>query len=71
MMKRYPVNIVLFLSLSLLAGCIVGKKYSSPQAPENISYRDTIPADTTTLLKWFDLYQDNRSAEFNQGNTRQ
>jgi multidrug efflux system outer membrane protein len=59
-MKRNPVNIILILSLSLLAGCMVGKQYSTPQppAPGTIVLRDGKPADTTALMKWFDLYQD-------------
>lgn len=57
-MKRNPVNILLILLLSLLAGCMVGKQYQTPEAPKTVDYREAHNADTTTLLKWFDLYQD-------------
>lgn len=38
----------------------MGKKYSKPEAPAGVSsYRDTVlSADTTALVKWFELYQD-------------
>lgn len=49
----------LFLAVMLLfMSCMVGKKYSKPSAPANISYRDTVVTDTTPLVKWFDLYKD-------------
>ena len=48
------------LLLSLLAACMVGKKYNAPQAPppESISYHDTVSIDTSKLMSWFDLYKD-------------
>ena len=47
-----------FITLVSLTGCMVGKKYSKPEAPTGIAYRDTVATDTTSLQKWFDLYQD-------------
>lgn len=58
-MKARHIYLYLFFSiLVLLSGCMVGKKYSKPEAPQNIAYRDTVNADTSALVKWFDLYQD-------------
>ena len=47
-----------FITLVILSGCMVGKKYSKPEAPTGIAYRDTVVTDTASLQKWFDLYQD-------------
>src|SRR6476620_781359 len=49
---------LLLVYLSILASCMVGKKYKAPEAPENISYRDTVFTDTSKLMSWFDLYKD-------------
>jgi outer membrane protein, multidrug efflux system len=49
---------LLLVYLSLLSSCMIGKKYSAPQAPENFSYRDTVVVDTSSLMTWFDLYKD-------------
>jgi outer membrane protein, multidrug efflux system len=48
----------LLITLVSLSSCLVGKKYSSPEAPTGIAYRETGVADTASLLNWFDLYQD-------------
>jgi len=37
---------------------MVGKKYKPPEAPTNISYRDTVFTDTSKLMAWFDVYHD-------------
>ena len=37
---------------------MVGKQYSQPQQPTDISYRDTVFTDTSRLMTWFDLYKD-------------
>ena len=47
-----------FIMLVSLSGCLVGKKYSQPGAPPGITYRDSVATDTTSLKKWFELYQD-------------
>jgi multidrug efflux system outer membrane protein len=47
-----------FIMLISLSGCLVGKKYSKPEAPTGITYRDTVATDTSALAKWFELYQD-------------
>jgi hypothetical protein len=39
-------------------GCLVGKKYTPPSTPTDISYRDTVFTDTTQLMRWFELYHD-------------
>jgi len=58
-MKLKQIYCCLFLiSLVSITGCMVGKKYSKPEAPTGIAYRDTVAADTTALQKWFDLYED-------------
>ncbi len=44
--------------LVLCAGCMVGKKYSSPTAPQDITYRVVEPRDTMPLDKWFEVYED-------------
>jgi multidrug efflux system outer membrane protein len=49
---------LILLSIFILAGCMVGKKYSKPHAPADIAYRDTVFTDTSQLIKWFDLYKD-------------
>lgn len=60
MKAKHIYHYLFFSILVLLSGCMVGKKYSKPEAPTGMSsYRDTvIITDTTALVKWFDLYQD-------------
>ena len=58
MKAKHIYHYLFFCILVLLSGCMVGKKYSKPEAPASISYRDSVAADTTPLVKWFDLYQD-------------
>src|SRR5690349_12579344 len=57
-MKAQQIFYLLFTSLILLSGCMVGKQYSQPQEPFGISYRDTVFTDTSQLMTWFDLYKD-------------
>jgi multidrug efflux system outer membrane protein len=58
-MKAKQIYYCLFLiTLISLSGCLVGKKYSKPEAPTGITYRDTVVTDTSALEKWFQLYQD-------------
>lgn len=45
-------------ALAACSGCMVGKKYSKPDAPATVTYREPASADTTALVKWFELYQD-------------
>ena len=49
---------LLLLNILILSGCMVGKKYAKPEAPQNITYRDTVFSDTSQLMKWFELYKD-------------
>ena len=58
MKAKHIYHYLFFSILVLLSGCMVGKKYSKPEAPTGIAYRDTTATDTTSLVKWFDLYQD-------------
>jgi len=44
--------------LAVVSGCMTGKKYSKPEAPAVVTYREPVRADTTALAKWFELYQD-------------
>lgn len=46
------------LAMLLLAGCMVGQKYQKPETAPAITYRDTAFTDTSSLVRWFDLYQD-------------
>ena len=48
----------MIVATMLLLGCMVGKKYTPPPAPTDISYRDTVFTDTSRLMAWFDLYND-------------
>src|SRR5882672_4250919 len=58
-MKLKQIYYCLYLiTLVSITGCMVGKKYSKPEAPTGIVYRDTVVTDTASLQKWFDLYQD-------------
>jgi len=58
-MKAKQIYYCLFLiTLISLSGCLVGKKYSKPEAPTGITYRDSVVTDTAQLMTWFDLYKD-------------
>ena len=57
-MKTKNLYPLLLFSVLLMFGCMVGKKYQQPDAPTNISYRDTAFTDTSQLMKWFELYKD-------------
>ncbi len=48
----------ILISTMLFTSCMVGKKYVPPTAPEGIAYRDSVITDTTSLVKWFELYND-------------
>lgn len=57
-MKPNSLYYLLVVGIVVLAGCMVGQKYAQPEAPVNITYRETPATDTTALMKWFELYQD-------------
>src|SRR5260221_14739732 len=57
-MNKKQSYLLLVLSLVLLAGCMVGKKYSRPPAPTNIVYPDLTKMDTAKLATWFEIYHD-------------
>src|SRR3954453_1204045 len=57
-MKSKNIYRLLLVSLVLLSGCMVGKKYTQPEQPTGIAYRDTVFTDTSQLMTWFDLYHD-------------
>jgi multidrug efflux system outer membrane protein len=42
----------------MLAGCMVGGKYSRPPEPAAISYPDATNSDTAALATWFNIYHD-------------
>jgi len=55
----------LFTGLIILAGCVVGPRYSRPSAPVPTDYKETPqnwkpaqPADQTLRGKWWEVYQD-------------
>lgn len=58
MKTKYAYRILLPGMLAVLSGCMIGKKYQRPEAPVNISYRESAATDSTSLVKWFELYQD-------------
>jgi multidrug efflux system outer membrane protein len=49
---------LLAISMLLLTGCMVGKKYTRPSAPADISYPDATKTDTSALASWFEIYHD-------------
>ncbi|HXB28604.1 MAG TPA: efflux transporter outer membrane subunit [Puia sp.] len=57
-MKRKQSYLFLVCSIILLAGCMVGGKYSRPQEPAAISYPDATNTDTSALATWFNIYHD-------------
>jgi multidrug efflux system outer membrane protein len=57
-MKTRTLYYILLLNSCLMMGCLVGKKYTPPATPTDISYRDTVFTDTAQLMRWFELYKD-------------
>src|SRR5580765_5501972 len=57
-MNRKGTYSLLLLSVLLFAGCMVGKKYTRPATPENITYPDATKTDTTSPAAWFEIYHD-------------
>jgi len=49
---------LLIMSIVLLAGCMVGKKYNRPAMPADITYPDATKTDTSALATWFEVYHD-------------
>ena len=49
---------MLIMSIVLLAGCMVGKKYNRPAMPADITYPDATKTDTSALATWFEVYHD-------------
>lgn len=58
MKTKYAYRILLPGMLAVLSGCMIGKKYQRPEAPVDISYRESAATDSSSLVKWFELYQD-------------
>jgi multidrug efflux system outer membrane protein len=58
MIRKLLYCCLIFAAVAAATGCTVGKEYSRPATPTNVSYRDTTAADTASLMKWFDIYQD-------------
>lgn len=57
-MKAKYLYCFFLVNIIILPGCVVGKKYASPEPVNNISYRDTVMTDSSQLMKWFELYRD-------------
>ncbi|HTB23812.1 MAG TPA: efflux transporter outer membrane subunit [Puia sp.] len=57
-MKRKQSYFFLICSIIMLAGCMVGGKYSRPPEPAPISYPDATNMDTSALATWFNIYHD-------------
>jgi len=57
-MKRKQSYYFLVCSIIMLAGCMVGGKYSRPPEPAAISYPDATNTDTAALATWFNIYHD-------------
>jgi len=57
-MKRKGKYGLFLLSVLLLTGCMVGKKYNRPATPANITYPDATNMDTSALATWFEIYHD-------------
>ncbi|PZF71897.1 efflux transporter outer membrane subunit [Taibaiella soli] len=58
MKAKYSYQLLFIGALAAGSGCMVGKKYSKPEAPVAITYREPASTDTAALIKWFELYQD-------------
>jgi multidrug efflux system outer membrane protein len=57
-MKRKQSYFFLVCIIIMLAGCMVGGKYSRPPEPAVISYPDATNTDTAALATWFNIYHD-------------
>ena len=57
-MTRKTTYSLLALSMVLLTGCMVGKKYNRPTVSTSISYPDATKTDTSALATWFEVYHD-------------
>ena len=57
-MTRKTTYSLLALSMVLLTGCMVGKKYTRPTVSTSISYPDATKTDTSALATWFEVYHD-------------
>jgi outer membrane protein, multidrug efflux system len=57
-MKRIKNFLILILGILIFTGCMVGKKYSRPPEPENISYPNLTNTDTSAVATWFNIYHD-------------
>ncbi len=56
--KKISLLYLVILTAGLLAACSVGKQYQAPKAGPEVSFRNGQAADTASLIKWFELYQD-------------
>jgi len=57
-MKRIRTYFLVVLSIVVLAGCMVGKKYSKPEPQPGIEFPNATATDTSRLLQWFEIYHD-------------
>jgi multidrug efflux system outer membrane protein len=52
------IKILFFCSILFLGSCMIGNKYQQPTIATPSTFNNTAAADTTPLIKWFDLFQD-------------
>jgi len=52
------LTIFTLAALILFGSCRVSKAYEQPQTATPAAYADNANADTTALVKWFDLFKD-------------
>jgi len=57
-MKIRQSYLIQVLIIVVFTGCMVGKKYSRPSLPVNITYPDATKMDTAALATWFTIYHD-------------
>src|SRR5450432_692410 len=57
-MKIRQSYLIQVLIIVVFTGCMVGKKYSRPSVPVNITYPDATKMDTAKLATWFEVYHD-------------
>lgn len=58
-MRNFFYSIAFFcITSSLYTSCVVGPKYSTPKVDLPKEFGNGIQADSSSLVKWFDLFQD-------------
>jgi len=58
-MRKSFYSLVIFIATSIVYNsCVVGPQYASPKQSLPKSFGQEIQSDSSTLVKWFDLFQD-------------